>query len=218
MSDLKAIIYDLDGVITETARFHYESWKAISLELGLELTEKLNTKLKGIGRRESLDKIIEWSGVYLAELEKQQLLQKKNQHYLKLIEEMNQNDVFDGFIKFNQNAMKKGFTTAVGSSSKNAIKILDYLDIIDQFHVIIDGGMVKRTKPAPDIFKLAAERLNIIPENCIVVEDSLAGIEAAKLAGMKVISFGEKKFSKMVDSHLYHWSKADIRTFNKIIS
>lgn len=217
MTNPKAIIYDLDGVITETARFHYESWKAIAQELEFELTEKLNAKLKGVGRRESLDKIIEWSGVYLAELEKQQLLHKKNQQYLKLIEEMNQNDVFDGFIKFNQNAQKKGFYTAVGSSSKNAIKILDLLEIIDQFHVIVDGGMVTQTKPSPDIFQLAAERLQAAPEQCIVVEDSEAGVEAAKKAGMKVISFGEKKFSKDVDAHLYSWVKADIKTFIKLI-
>lgn len=211
-----AIIYDLDGVITETARFHYESWKKIAAQLNYDLTEKQNAKLKGVGRKDSLDKIIEWSGAKLASLEKHNLLIEKNQHYLTLIESLNQNDIFEGFVAFNQKAQKKGLRTAVGSSSKNAIKILDLLDLIDRFHVIVDGSMVENTKPAPDIFMLAAEKLNLPPQNCLVVEDSEAGVEAALEAGMKVASFGEKKFSKEVNAHINHWSKADLNQLVKL--
>jgi beta-phosphoglucomutase len=211
-----ALIYDLDGVITETARFHHESWKKIAAHLNYDLTEKQNAKLKGVGRKDSLDKIVDWSGAKLASLEKQNLLIEKNQHYLTLIESLNKNDIFEGFVAFNQKAQKKGIRTAVGSSSKNAIKILDLLDIIDQFHVIVDGSMVENTKPAPDIFLLASEKLNVSPQNCIVVEDSDAGVLAALDAGMKVVSFGEKKFSKEAHAHIYHWKKADLNQLVKL--
>ena len=210
---LKACIYDLDGVITDTAKYHYDSWKWVGDQLEYTLTEKQNMKLKGVGRKESLDKILKWSGARISEAEKQNLLHKKNQMYLEYIDTMAPDEVFPGFKEFNRKAKNAGIKVAVGSSSRNAIRIIDKLDLVLAFHAIVDGGMTPNSKPEPDIFLLAAEKLQLKPEECLVIEDSQAGLTAAKKAGMKSILYGKDKGLKGAHMQIDNWLAADLDKF-----
>jgi len=213
---LKACIYDLDGVITDTAKYHFKSWKWVADQLEYNLTEKQNQKLKGIGRKESLDKILKWSGARISEAEKSNLLQKKNQMYLEYIDLMTPEEIFEGFKSFNSLIKKEGIKVAIGSSSRNAIRIIDKLDLVLDFHAIVDGGMTENSKPEPDIFLLAAEKLGMAPEDCLVIEDSQAGLTAAKKAGMKSILFGDDKGLKGAHLQINTWLEADLSKFNKL--
>ena len=213
---LKGIIYDLDGVITDTAKYHYESWKWVAEQLDFVLTEKQNQKLKGVGRKESLDKLLKWSGARISEAEKQNLLQTKNKMYLKYIDTMTPNEIFPNFKSFNSQAKSDDIKVAIGSSSRNAIRIIDKLDLVLDFQAIVDGGMTPHSKPEPDIFLLAAEKLNCKPSQCLVIEDSQAGLLAAKKAGMKSIAFGEDKGLKGAQLQIKNWSFADLNRFKQL--
>ncbi len=213
---LKACIYDLDGVITDTAKYHYESWKWVADQLEYNLTVKQNQKLKGVGRKESLERIIKWSGSRISEAEKQNLLQTKNQMYLQLIDKMNPEEIFDGFLSFNKAVKQLGIKVGIGSSSKNAIRIIDKLDLVLDFHAIVDGGMTENSKPAPDIFLLVAEKLQTDPSECLVIEDSQAGLTAAKKAGMKSVYFGDDKGMKGASLFMKNWKDASIEKFQSL--
>jgi len=213
---LKALIYDLDGVITDTAKYHYDSWKWVGDQIDYDLTEKQNLKLKGVGRKESLDKILKWSGARISEAEKQNLLYKKNQMYLEYIDTMTPDEAFPGFNEFNKKAKESGLKVAVGSSSRNAIRIIDKLDLVLAFHAVVDGGMTPNSKPEPDIFLLAAEKLQLKPEECLVIEDSQAGLTAAKKAGMKSVLYGKDKGLKGAQMQIDSWLHADIEQFQKL--
>jgi beta-phosphoglucomutase len=213
---LNACIYDLDGVITDTAKYHYLSWKWVADQLEYNLTEKQNQKLKGIGRKESLDKILKWSGARISEAEKSNLLQKKNQMYLEQIDQMTPEEIFEGFKTFNALIKKEGIKVAIGSSSRNAIRIIDKLDLVLDFHAIVDGGMTENSKPEPDIFLLAAEKLGVPPEECLVIEDSQAGLTAAKKAGMKSVLFGNDKGLKGAQLQIDTWLEADLSKFKNL--
>lgn len=213
---LKALIYDLDGVITDTAKYHYDSWKWVGDQIEYNLTEKQNLKLKGVGRKESLDKILKWSGTRISEADKQNLLHKKNQMYLEYIDSMTPDEAFPGFREFNKKAKDAGIKVAIGSSSRNAIRIIDKLDLVLAFHAIVDGGMTENSKPEPDIFLLAAEKLGIAPEECLVIEDSQAGLTAAKKAGMKSVLFGQDKGLKGAQMQMDSWLDADLDKFKKL--
>jgi beta-phosphoglucomutase len=213
---LKACIYDLDGVITDTAKYHYQSWKWVADQLEYHLTEKQNQKLKGVGRKESLEKIIKWSGNRISEADKQRYLLKKNAMYLEFIDTMTPDEVFPGFKEFNDAAKVQGIKVAIGSSSRNAIRIIDKLDLVLEFHAIVDGGMTENSKPEPDIFLLAAEKLQCDPSECLVIEDSQAGLTAAKKAGMKSILYGEDKGLKGAHLQIDDWSKADLEKFKTL--
>ena len=213
---LKACIYDLDGVITDTAKYHYRSWKWVAEQIEYNLTEKQNQKLKGVGRKESLEKIIKWSGNRISEADKQMYLQKKNAMYLEFIDTMTPDEVFPGFKEFNDLVKAEGIKVAIGSSSRNAIRIIDKLDLVLEFHAIVDGGMTENSKPEPDIFFLAAEKLQCDPSECLVIEDSQAGLTAAKKAGMKSILYGEDKGLKGAHLQIDDWSKADLEKFKTL--
>ncbi len=213
---LKAIIYDLDGVITDTAHYHFKSWKWVGEQLDYNLTEKQNQKLKGVGRKESLDKILNWSGSRISEAAKQDLLVQKNKMYLKLIDNMTPEEVFEGFKTFNNKAKENGLKVAVGSSSKNAVRIIDKLDLVLAFQALVDGGMTEHSKPEPDIFLLAATKLQVEPEHCLVIEDSQAGITAAKKANMKCVHFGTDKGIKGAQMNISSWLEADLDKFKNL--
>ena len=213
---LKACIYDLDGVITDTAKYHYESWKWVGDQLEYNLTEKQNQKLKGVGRKESLDRILKWSGARISEAEKQNLLHKKNQMYLTYIDTMTPEEVFEGFKEFNKKAKESGIKVAIGSSSRNAIRIIDKLDLVLDFHAIVDGGRTENSKPEPDIFLLAAEKLGGDPSECLVIEDSQAGLTAAKKGGIKSVLFGTDKGLKGAQIQISSWLEADLEKFKKL--
>ncbi len=200
---IKAVIFDLDGVLTDTAVHHYQSWKAIAAKFNYELTEEDNEKLKGVSRADSLSLILNWATAqqgknYLlwdasvSKAEFSDLLIEKNNHYLSLIKELGEKDILPGVIGFLELLSQNGCAIAVGSSSKNARFILEKLGLLSHFAAIIDGNAVKNTKPDPEVFLLAAKELGVDPKSCLVIEDAPSGIQAAKKAGMKCIGVGHE--------------------------
>lgn len=187
---IKACIFDLDGVIVDTARYHYLSWKRLATEIGIELTEADNERLKGVSRRRSLDIILELGKVSMSEQERDKLAEKKNSWFVDYIEKMSSEEIFPGVKELLRKLREKGMKVALASSSKNAKTIIKILKIQDYFDVVIDGGMIVHSKPNPEIFLLAAKQLGIEPRDCVVFEDAAAGVDAALAAGMKCVGVG----------------------------
>ena len=211
----KGIIFDLDGVIVDTAKYHYLAWKKIADDLGFDFTENDNERLKGVSRIKSLDILLDLGKIELSEAKKSQLLQEKNENYLASIEKLNTNDLLPGIQNLLSWLNQNKIPFALGSASKNARKILNQLGITELFTAIVDGNDVTKAKPDPEVFLIAAKKMNIKPENCIVIEDSQAGIDAAKTASMKAIAIG--KHLKNADFNLASTAKLSPEFIEKII-
>jgi len=190
MPEIKACIFDLDGVIVDTAVYHYRAWKRLANELGFDFSEESNEKLKGISRKESLELILGWGGVVKTEAERDELAQRKNRWYVEMISEMTAQEILPGASEFLVSLKEAGYKIALGSASKNAGMILDKVGLASYFDGIVDGNIVTASKPDPLVFLKGAEMLNTMPAQCVVFEDAIAGIEAAKAGGMKVIGVG----------------------------
>ncbi|MFN3328564.1 MAG: beta-phosphoglucomutase [Fervidobacterium pennivorans] len=196
----KACIFDLDGVIVDTAKYHYLAWKRLAKELGFEFTEKDNERLKGVSRMESLEILLSVGGIKIDdENVKLQLAEKKNKWYVEYINQMTKDEILPGVIEFLELLKSAGIKVAIGSASKNTITILERIGLKDFFDVIIDGTKISKAKPDPEVFLKAAEELGVRPEECCVFEDAVAGIQAAKSAGMKVIGVGDPTILKDAD-------------------
>ena len=187
---IKACIFDLDGVIVDTARYHYLAWKRLAKELGVDLTLEDNERLKGVSRMRSLEIILELGGISLSEHEKEHLANKKNTWFMDYVERMAPEEIFPGVKLLMRGMREQGLRLALASSSKNAKSVIKLLQIHDEFDAIVDGTMITHTKPHPEIFLLAAQKLGVEPESCVVFEDAEAGIEAAIAAGMKCVGVG----------------------------
>lgn len=190
MRIIKGCIFDLDGVIVDTAKYHYLAWKRLASELGFDFTERDNERLKGVSRMASLEILLALGGMNFDEETKLTLAAKKNQWYVEYITVMREDEILPGAKKFIESAKAAGLKVALGSASKNALTILSRLKLADYFDAIIDGNKVSKAKPDPEVFLLAAQELGLPPENCVVFEDAKAGIEAAKRAGMRCVGVG----------------------------
>lgn len=190
MVNIKALIFDLDGVLVDTAIYHYKAWKRLANHLGFDFTEEENEKLKGVSRVRSLELILEWGGVSKSAEEQKQLADLKNSWYVDMIQEMQPDEILPGAKNFLEAARAAGLKTALGSASKNSETILQKVGLTHLFDVIIDGNKVSASKPDPEVFLKGAEALGIAPKNCLVFEDALAGVQAALAGGMKVIGIG----------------------------
>ncbi|GIJ96903.1 beta-phosphoglucomutase [Capnocytophaga stomatis] len=190
---MKGYIFDLDGVIVDTAKFHFLAWKKIGEEFGFQLTHELNEQLKGVSRVDSLQKILNWAGVSVSPEKFDELATRKNADYLTYVEKMNENDILPGVKAFLEKAKQENIKIALGSASKNARPILQKLGIISYFDAIVDGNDVTKAKPDPEVFVTAAKKLGLSNSDCVVFEDAEAGIEAAKRAGMKTIGIGSSE-------------------------
>ncbi|AVX19567.1 alpha,alpha-trehalose phosphorylase [Carboxydocella sporoproducens DSM 16521] len=189
---LEAVIFDLDGVITDTAEYHYLAWKRLAEELGLAFDRALNEQLKGIGRKESLEIILQANGKTAAEAEKEEWIARKNRYYLELLEQLTPAAVAPGVLALLQELKAHGIKIALASASKNAPLVLEKLQLTRYFDVIVDAGAVKKGKPDPEIFLTAAEQLQVHGGNCLGIEDAAAGIAAIKAAGMVAVGVGDK--------------------------
>jgi beta-phosphoglucomutase len=187
---IKAVIFDLDGVIVDTAHYHFVAWKRLAKELGIDFNEQDNEQLKGVSRMRSLEIILELGNLRLSQEEMDVLATKKNQWFVDYINAMKPEEIFPGVKEMIQDIRASGIKVALASSSKNADTVLTLLNIKNLFDVIVDGTMITHTKPDPEIFLLAAKKLNISPSECLVFEDAEAGVEAAIAAGMKCIGVG----------------------------
>ena len=190
---MEAFIFDLDGIIVDTSKYHFKSWKVIAKRFAFELSENKNELLKGISREESLDKILSWGGISIDKFEKKRCLEEKNELYKGFINNLSDIDILPGVQKLIDFAKFKGIPIALGSASKNAHQVLEKLGIKNKFKVIIDGNLTSKSKPHPEVFLKGAEMLGISPKKIIVFEDSVAGIEAANEAKMISIAVGANK-------------------------
>jgi beta-phosphoglucomutase len=190
MGTISACIFDLDGVVVDTAKYHYIAWKKIANDLGFDFTEEDNERLKGVSRMTSLDILLEIGGVELDQETKLKLADKKNKNYLEYILKMTPDEILPGVKDFFRELKSKEIKIALGSASKNAMTILNQLELTDFFDAIVDGTHVSKAKPDPEVFLKGAELLNTDPANCVVFEDAEAGVEAAINGGMKCVGIG----------------------------
>jgi beta-phosphoglucomutase len=186
----KAVIFDLDGVIVSTDEYHYQAWKRMADEEGIYFDRRINEKLRGISRMESLDIILRNSGRRYAREEKIRLAGNKNKYYLELLGRLTPDSILPGVAGAFRELRERGVKLAVGSSSRNAAAILDKIGLNGYFDAVVDGNEITHAKPDPEIFLLAAEKLGLRPGECVVVEDAEAGIDAARTGGMKTVGVG----------------------------
>ncbi len=190
MTTVKACLFDLDGVIVDTAVYHFQAWRRLANELGFDFTEHQNEQLKGISRMESLELILNWGGVTLTAEEKEAWATKKNQWYLDLVMQMTPKEVLPGVPEFLKSLRANGIKIALGSASKNSKLILERIQMLDYFDAIIDGNNITKGKPDPQVFLMGAEATGAQPSECVVFEDAVAGVRAAKAGGMKAVGIG----------------------------
>jgi beta-phosphoglucomutase len=188
----KACLFDLDGVLVDTAIYHFQAWKMLGENFNYQLTQEQNEQLKGVSRVESLNRILDWASYTATTEQKAIWLQEKNDNYLDLISHMNPSEILPGVVDFLAQIKAAGYKIALGSASKNAEIILEKTGLMPWFDLIIDGNKVSKSKPDPEVFLKGAEGLGIKPSECIVFEDAQAGVEAAINGGMKVIGIGEE--------------------------
>ncbi len=187
---VKAIIFDLDGVIVTTDEYHYQAWKALADSLGVPFDRAKNNRLRGVSRMASLEIVLEESSVCYSAEEKAALAARKNEIYVSLLENVHPSDALPGVVETLQALKERGVKIAIGSSSKNTKNILGRLELLETFDAIADGTDITRSKPDPEVFLCAARKLGMAPADCAVVEDASAGIQAAKAAGMLAVAFG----------------------------
>lgn len=190
---IKGFIFDLDGVITDTAASHYEAWKKMSDDMGWAFDHAVNDKLRGISRMDSIQVILEHNNTTLNVDSMAELAAKKNELYVASLEDMTPDDYLPGAKELLTHLRAEGFGVALGSASKNATKVLEQLKANAFFDVIGDGNSVAKSKPAPDIFLYGSEKLNLQPEECIVFEDAESGIDAAKAGGFYSVGIGPEE-------------------------
>lgn len=197
----RAIIFDLDGVLTDTSEFHYQSWKRLADEEGIPFTRQENDEhLRGVSREESLTYLLK--GRKVSDAQFQEMMDRKNHYYTEMIEKMTPNDLVEGGRQLLQEIRQAGIKTAVASASKNCRAVLAHLQIFDLLDGIADGYSVSNSKPAPDIFVYAAGTLNIPTSDCVVVEDADAGVESAKAGGMQAVGIGPAERFQRADKVL----------------
>lgn len=210
---LEACLFDLDGVIVDTAKYHYLAWKRLANELGFDFTEEENERLKGVSRTRSLEILLEIGNKDLDEETKSQLAERKNEWYKEYIEKMDASEILPGAKEFIEDLKSHGIKVALGSASKNAMTILKQINMVDYFDTVIDGTKVSKAKPDPEVFLLGAKELGVSTKGCIVFEDAEAGVEAARNAGMYAIGIGSPEVLKKADrvvSGLHELSVKDI--------
>lgn len=187
---IQAVIFDLDGVLVDTAHYHFLAWQRLAKELGIHFTEQENEQLKGVSRMRSLEIILEMGNLQLSLDEMNKLAEKKNKWFVQYINKIKPDEIFPGVKELIQRIRESKIKVALASSSKNANTVLVLLHIKNIFDALVDGTMITHTKPDPEIFLLAAKKLNVLPSQCLVYEDAEAGVDAALAAGMKCVGVG----------------------------
>lgn len=190
MGAIRGCIFDLDGVIVDTAHYHFLAWKRLAAGLNYQLTPADNERLKGVSRLKSLEIVLQLAGISMSAEEMERLADQKNAWFREYVAEMKPDEIFPGVTALIRELRGAGIKVGLASSSKNAREVIRLLGIADEFDAIVEGNMIAHTKPHPEIFLKTAELLGVAPEACVVVEDAEAGVEAALAAGMKCIGIG----------------------------
>jgi len=203
---IKAFIFDLDGVIVDSAEYHYRAWGQLAMEMGIPFDRSYNERLKGVSRMQSLELILENSkdSLNYSETEKLRLADRKNEHYKRLIEQITPVDLLPGMARLLHDILEADLRIGLASASHNAPAIVQQLQIADCFDVIVDPGTLKKGKPDPEIFLTAAALLGVLPESCIGIEDARAGIQAIQSAGMFAVGVGNPASMHGADMIIQH--------------
>ncbi|MFH1367617.1 MAG: beta-phosphoglucomutase [Elusimicrobiota bacterium] len=210
----KGVIFDLDGVIVNTAKFHYLGWKKLADEIGIPFDEVKNEKLKGVNRRDSLIALL---GRMPDEKTINELCDRKNKYYLEFVAKIDRSEILPGAMKMIESIKQKnGWKQALASSSKNARLVLNKLDIDKYFNAIVDGSETERAKPDPELFLKAASRMGLTKDDVVVVEDAESGVEAAKRGGMLCIGLGDPKILGKADVVVKDLSYIDIEKIERL--
>jgi beta-phosphoglucomutase len=212
----RACIFDLDGVIVDTAKYHYQAWKKLAGQLNIHFTEKDNERLKGVSRMESLDILLEIGGIKLDEIARMTYAAIKNVWYVEMISRMTPDEILPGAVRFIMEVRSAGLLTAIGSASRNTPMILERTGIAGLFDAVADGNVVSRAKPDPEVFLKAAELLKTNPEDCVVFEDAAAGVKAALNAGMLCVGIGSPEFLPEAHYVVAGLDKMNIEILRKI--
>ena len=195
----RGYIFDLDGVIVDTAKYHFLAWKKLANSIGIDFSQEQNEQLKGVSRVQSLEKILAWGNKTISAAHFTRLMTSKNDDYLLHVHEMSESEILPDVIKILNFLGDESQPVALGSASKNARLILNKVNLIDKFEAIVDGTNVNKAKPDPEVFLIAAEQLEMPPEDCIVFEDAVAGVQAANSANMISIGIGDAKILHEAD-------------------
>ena len=215
---IQAFIFDLDGVLTDTAEYHFLAWQQLATQLGIEFSRADNELLKGVDRMGSLELILQLGQKQLSQDEKLMLAEQKNTEYLKLVESMSPADLFPGVLPLFSSLKAAGVKTALASASKNAALVLQKLCIPDLFDYVADSNLIKNGKPDPEIFLTCAQALGVAPERCIGVEDAPAGVTAIKAAGMYALGIGEEHALTQADLVIPAISVLDPKLLTKLLT
>jgi beta-phosphoglucomutase len=208
---IKAVIFDLDGVIVSTDDYHYRAWKVMADEEGIYFDKTINERLRGVSRMESLEIILEKADKEYTNEEKIQMAEKKNSLYRELLNELTPNDILPGVMKVLEDLKAKNIKIAIGSSSKNTPMILGKIGLKDYFDAVADGNDIKNSKPDPEVFLLAARKVGMEAKECLVVEDADAGVEAAIAGNMKVLAVGYASINPKADYKFKDLSLVDVK-------
>ncbi len=198
--EIAACLFDMDGVIVDTARFHFKAWQRLADSMGIPFTEVQNEQLKGVSRVDSLDKILQWGNLVLGNNKKIELMNLKNKWYLEYVEEVSPADMLPGVPVFLKELVESGIKIGLGSSSRNSVLILDRLGITSMFDTIIDGTKIHLSKPNPEVFIRGAKELGLAPSECVVFEDAISGVEAAIAGGFRCIGVGDPAVLSMANA------------------
>lgn len=196
---LRGFIFDLDGVIVDTAKYHFLAWKRLADQLKIDFTEKDNERLKGVSRMKSLDIILEIGSIEADHELKKKYAALKNKWYIEYISKMTPGEILPGSIEFLRELKESGRQVALGSASKNTPMILERLGIKNMFDAVVDGNIVSKAKPDPEVFLIASRMLRLDPSECIVFEDAVAGVQAALAAGMICVGIGSEEILSEAD-------------------
>jgi beta-phosphoglucomutase len=211
---IKACIFDLDGVLVDTARYHFLAWRSLADRLGFTFTESDNERLKGVSRMASLEILLEIGKIAPTDREKLEYAAEKNTLYLEYIEKMTPEDILPGVREFLNEVKKAGILIGLGSVSKNARSILTKTAVTELFDAIVDGNIITHAKPDPEVFITGAKMLKVPASQCVVFEDAVAGVEAAHRAGMKCVGVGDPKILSEADMIIPGFENFRIKDLN----
>lgn len=207
---MKGFIFDLDGVIVDTAKYHYLAWKHLADELNIPFTEEDNERFKGVSRKRCLEILLDMGGREVSRAQFNAWLDEKNEDYLSYIDTMDDSEILPDVMKVLDFLRERNIPMALGSASKNAKPILKKVGLLSYFNAIVDGNEVVRAKPDPQVFLIAADRLGVTPGGCVVFEDALAGIDAANAAGMMSIGIGDSDVLYKADRVFADFTEIDL--------
>lgn len=213
----KGFIFDLDGVIVDTAKYHFLAWRKLANSVGVDFTEAQNEQLKGVSRVKSLEKILAWGNIELPEDTFMELMARKNDDYINHVYQMDESEILPDVVKILTHLQSIEQPIALGSASQNARTILKRVHLYDHFDAIVDGTNVSKAKPDPEVFLRAAELIKMKPEQCVVFEDSVAGIKAANIANMTSIGIGKREVLHEADHVFADFTEISTNFLNDLL-